>query len=166
MPFEQAKLDFVTAWEEYAGRWAASTPWGSRRAWQEWMQRWPGWKWISSSGGWIPFLALEVDQARLNLQTRQIQAKHSWWRRSTGKSSQIGVVTGSQVTAFQNILTLAAPQAMEITAIPFPDELVDLGVGMTVTVRLSTQPGQGIYRQSESAAYPVRQRLRRGSVQQ
>jgi HlyD family secretion protein len=139
--FEQAKLDFLNAWEEYARALGGKYPLGFTarlagmdaalaRLEVDKLQR-----------GVDPLLALEVDQARLNLQSIQANTgKAQLVAPFDGQILSIGVVPGSQVTAFQNILTLAAPQSLEITAIPSPDELVDLGVGMTVTVRLSTQP--------------------------
>ncbi len=59
-----------------------------------------------------------------------------------GQILSLGIAPGSQISAFRAVLTLADPSAMEITAIPSPEELSDLGVSQAAVVRLSAQPGK------------------------
>jgi multidrug efflux pump subunit AcrA (membrane-fusion protein) len=90
-----------------------------------------------------PMLALDVEKARLSLQVNQEKVSNTRLVAPfDGEILSFNLTPGSQVTAFRAVLTLADPAALEITAIPTPEELADLGVGQAAVVRLSAQPGK------------------------
>lgn len=59
-----------------------------------------------------------------------------------GQVTSMGLVPGSQVTAFRAVMVLADPNELEITAIPTADDLANLGVEQTAKIRLLAQPGK------------------------
>jgi HlyD family secretion protein len=61
-----------------------------------------------------------------------------------GQVISIGISPGSQVTAFNAVLTLADPQALEIVLYPTSDDLAALGVGQMATVQLATRSGASL----------------------
>jgi len=61
-----------------------------------------------------------------------------------GQVISVGISPGSQVTAFNAVLTLADPQALEIVLYPTSDDLALLGVGQTATVQLATHSGASL----------------------
>jgi HlyD family secretion protein len=90
-----------------------------------------------------PMLVLDVERVRLSLQ--KVEERVSNARLVAPFDSVIissGLAAGSQTTAFRAVMTLADPSSLEITAIPTPEELVDVGVGMAAEARLSIQPGK------------------------
>ncbi len=61
-----------------------------------------------------------------------------------GQIMSLGIVVGDQVSPRKAVATLADPSDLEISVIPTPEELADLGVGQTVTIRLTSQQGAEI----------------------
>jgi HlyD family secretion protein len=80
-------------------------------------------------------------QARLAL-VQQAQQTIELRAPFAGQVLSIGIAPGSQVAAFQNVLTLADPSALKITAIPAPEDLAQLGVGQAANVQLTTHSGK------------------------
>jgi multidrug efflux pump subunit AcrA (membrane-fusion protein) len=60
----------------------------------------------------------------------------------SGQITSMGLVPGSQVTAFRAVMVLANPDDLEITAIPTADDLANLGVEQSAIIRLLAQPGK------------------------
>ncbi|MFZ6027056.1 MAG: HlyD family efflux transporter periplasmic adaptor subunit [Chloroflexota bacterium] len=59
-----------------------------------------------------------------------------------GQVMSLGIAVGDQVTARKAVATLADPTALEISVIPTPQELADMGVGQSVVIRLTSQQGK------------------------
>ena len=59
-----------------------------------------------------------------------------------GQILSISVATGDQVSARKAVATLADPANLEISVIPSPEELADMGVGQSAVIRLSSQVGK------------------------
>ncbi len=58
-----------------------------------------------------------------------------------GEVLSLGIAPGSQVSAFQSVLTLADPAELEITAVPAVEVLARLGIGQTAQIRFNAQQG-------------------------
>jgi RND family efflux transporter MFP subunit len=58
-----------------------------------------------------------------------------------GEILSIGIAPGSQVSAFQLVMTLADPNDLEVAFVPSPEEAAELSVGQAVMVQLAGQPG-------------------------
>jgi HlyD family secretion protein len=58
-----------------------------------------------------------------------------------GEILNVTITVGSQVNAFQNVITIANPEQLEITCLPTAAELAQLSVGQVALVRLASQPG-------------------------
>ena len=61
-----------------------------------------------------------------------------------GQVLSIGIIPGSQVTAFKAVLTLADPGALEILLFPTSEDLAALGVGQAAAVQLATRAGESL----------------------
>ncbi|MEJ2708333.1 MAG: efflux RND transporter periplasmic adaptor subunit [Anaerolineales bacterium] len=61
-----------------------------------------------------------------------------------GQVLSIGISSGSQVTAFKGVLTLADPETLEIVLYPTSDDLAAIGVGQAATVQLATRSGESL----------------------
>lgn len=59
-----------------------------------------------------------------------------------GQILSMGLAPGSQATAFRSVITLADPSALEIMIIPSLDEADEMGVGQSVTLQFTNQPGE------------------------
>jgi multidrug efflux pump subunit AcrA (membrane-fusion protein) len=59
-----------------------------------------------------------------------------------GQVLSLSIVPGSQVRAFQAVITLADPAELVLMSIPAVEDLNKLAVGMQAVVRLSSQQGQ------------------------
>ena len=59
-----------------------------------------------------------------------------------GEILSLGIAVGSQAGAFNTVATVADPTVLEISAIPTPQDLSDLGIGQTASVKLSSHPDQ------------------------
>jgi multidrug efflux pump subunit AcrA (membrane-fusion protein) len=59
-----------------------------------------------------------------------------------GQIMSLGIAVGDQVTARKAAATLADPTTLEISVIPTPQELEDMGVGQAVLIRLTSQQGK------------------------
>ncbi len=60
----------------------------------------------------------------------------------SGQVLSLSIVPGSQVRAFQAVITLADPAELVLMSIPAVEDLNKLAVGMQAVVRLSSQQGQ------------------------
>jgi HlyD family secretion protein len=58
-----------------------------------------------------------------------------------GEILNVTISAGSQVNAFQNVITIANPNELEVTCLPTAAELAQLSVGQAALVRLASQPG-------------------------
>ena len=76
-----------------------------------------------------------LNKASASLENLEIRAPFD------GQVLSVSISPGSQVTSYQNVITLADPDHLEIVCLPSPDELSQLSVGQSATVRLSSQPG-------------------------
>lgn len=61
-----------------------------------------------------------------------------------GQVLSLGIAPGSQVRAFQAVLTLADPAELEIAAVPTAENLTKLGIGQAAVIRLSSRQGQDL----------------------
>ena len=59
-----------------------------------------------------------------------------------GQILSIGIAVGSQAAAFTTVATVADPTILEISAIPTPQDLNNLGIGQGASVKLSSHPDQ------------------------
>ncbi len=59
-----------------------------------------------------------------------------------GQILSIGIAVGSQAAAFTTVATVADPMILEISAIPTPQDLNNLGIGQGASVKLSSHPDQ------------------------
>lgn len=58
-----------------------------------------------------------------------------------GEILNVTISAGSQATAFQNVITIANPDLLEIVCLPTAAELAQLSVGQAANVRMANQPG-------------------------
>lgn len=58
-----------------------------------------------------------------------------------GEILNVTISAGAQVNAFQNVISMANPNSLEITCLPTADELAQLSVGQAALVRLASKPG-------------------------
>jgi HlyD family secretion protein len=58
-----------------------------------------------------------------------------------GEILNVTISAGSQVNAYQNVISIADPSKLEITCLPTTEELAQLSVGQAALVRLASQPG-------------------------
>lgn len=61
-----------------------------------------------------------------------------------GQILSIGVAPGTQVSAFQAVLTLADPSELEVVVNPTPEEASEIGVGQAAAVQLANRPGKDL----------------------
>ncbi len=61
-----------------------------------------------------------------------------------GEILNVTISAGSQVNAFQNVISMADPNSLEVTCLPTNEELAQLSVGQTALVRLASQPGSDL----------------------
>jgi HlyD family secretion protein len=59
-----------------------------------------------------------------------------------GQILSLGIAVGSQAGAFNTVASVADPTILEISAIPTPQDLNNLGVGQAASVKLSSHPDQ------------------------
>lgn len=76
-----------------------------------------------------------LDLARKALERVELRAPFA------GTVLSLGVAPGSQVEAFQPVLTLADPAALEIVVRPSPEDLTVLGIGQAATVERLSRAG-------------------------
>jgi HlyD family secretion protein len=58
-----------------------------------------------------------------------------------GEILNVTISAGSQVNAFQNVISMADPSTLEVTSLPTAEELTQLSVGQAALVRLASHPG-------------------------
>jgi multidrug efflux pump subunit AcrA (membrane-fusion protein) len=62
-----------------------------------------------------------------------------------GEILNVTISAGSQVNAFQNVISIADPSTLEVTCLPTTEELNQLSVGQSALVRLASKPGTDLH---------------------
>lgn len=138
---EKAKANYVTAWTEYVEAMAGKLYTSASARSLATDVALAKLRVDELAKGVDPLLALDVEQAKLNLKIIQDKAENSkLFAPFDGQILTLGIVSGSQVSAFKSILTLVDPTELEITVIPTSDQLAEMSVGQEVTVKLTSQP--------------------------
>ncbi len=140
---EQAKLDYVNTWLQYADIIAGPTYLPAEALILAKDLALARLRVDELKAGVDPMMVLDVEQRRLDLQT--VQKKVDQARLVApfdGQILSLSLTPGSQVSAFHPVLSLADPSALEITVRPSSEDLAVLGIGQAATVERLSHTGQ------------------------
>jgi HlyD family secretion protein len=70
-----------------------------------------------------------------------------------GEILNVTISAGTQVNAFQNVISIANPDSLEITCLPTADELAQLSVGQAALIRLASQPATDLHGEVRQMPY-------------